>query len=374
MDSIKLPYTDSILLPVYDASRVSAFMREAKRGRWRLRHFNVTEDDYTAKLQVIYFTSEHAEEEMARCVPPGDYVSLQRRMTDAEVREYIEGEVDDEDAYDKLVAAGELDRVFPDDSRWMPVMSDTPSEILEHAHAYNHARGRVLITGLGLGCLPHGLLSGYSRITRIDIIEIDPDVRALTGKYLRDERVHIWPGSAADLSAIPEDVRKIGWDYAWHDIWSHISSRNLEDETAEHGISYGRLFDLWRPHCAEQSAWAHDMALMQKSRREEKVNAQREFVARIRTLPLDDQVEELYHHVVGSRIRLGSNVDPFPPGTRIPEEFCRTIDPTGGLRDHIRERLQAGDFWGGWADRDSENDSLTPIGNPNAHLESGNAG
>jgi hypothetical protein len=366
MDYISLPHTEAVPLPLYDAARIYSIMRAEQQGRWRLRHFTVTEEEYTNKMRMLYVGSDHPEEEMARCVPPGDYVSLQRRMIEQEVREMVEDQIDGT-FEDVLAHDGLLERIFPDDSRWIPVMSDTPAEILEHWPALLQAKGRVLITGLGLGCLPHALLAGYHRITRIDIIEIDPDVRKLTGKYLDDPRVHIWPGSADDLTCIPADVRKVGWDYAWHDIWTHISPRNLSDDEAEHGISYRMLFDLWQPYAKVQSAWAFDMAQNMAAIRERAIKEQREFIARVRAASPEEQVEMLYNHVLSERIRTGENVHPFR-GERVPEEFARMLDPEGDLKEHVRKRLQDPDFWSGWDARDAVNDVPEPLGRPNEIL------
>jgi hypothetical protein len=233
--TISLPHTPEVPFSLYQAARVSEFMREAKVGRWRLVRFEVTEEDYNRKMRDIYFSSDHPEREMARSVPTGEYVTLQRRMIDTEVRDAFEEttKLDFDD-----VTEEQLQQIMPPDARWIPVMSDTPAEILEHGHALLRARGRVLITGLGLGCLPHALLTKPD-VTSIDIIEIDPQVIRLTGKYLRDPRVTIHQGSAVDPLAIPtlaEAWTTQGWDYAWHDIWSHVASRNLDDETGGTGV------------------------------------------------------------------------------------------------------------------------------------------
>jgi hypothetical protein len=155
-------------------------------------------------------------------------------MTPQELREIYHDNFDmyPEDAPPELA----VEKVLPEDRQWVPIMSDTPAEIVEHALALNNATGNVLITGLGLGCLPHALLSKPD-VTRIDIIEIDPDVIELTGAYFIDPRVHIHQGSAADLSAVPADLR---WDYAWHDIWSHISARNLNPRPPSTGSATTR--------------------------------------------------------------------------------------------------------------------------------------
>jgi hypothetical protein len=78
--TISLPHTPEVPFSLYEAARVSRFMDEDELGRWQLSHFEIKEADYNEKMRRIYFTSEHPDEEMARAVPPGDYIVLRRRM------------------------------------------------------------------------------------------------------------------------------------------------------------------------------------------------------------------------------------------------------------------------------------------------------
>lgn len=242
--------------------RVAHKMKPARFGRWRIAEFTQTaEKQQRDELKIR--TSEPPERwELAlrRVIPPGDYVSLQRRMIDQEVRDFIEGEIGDVTFLAGAAGVSPedyIDRIFPVERRWIPIMSDTPDELEGHRPALSF-HGAVLVTGLGLGCVVSGLLANPD-VTRIDVIEIDPDVVNLTGPYYVNEpRVRIWNVSATDIDALPADL---DWDFAWHDIWTHIAERNLRDETAEHGISYGMLFDLWAPRVAAQHAWAYEDAL-----------------------------------------------------------------------------------------------------------------
>jgi hypothetical protein len=361
--------TQPVPYSLYEAARARPLMPEESLGRWQLKHFTISDEGYEQRMRKLYFTSDHPTHEMRRAVPPGDYVSLQRRMTDAEARSIFEDEFGmSPEAMSRQIRGNALERFLPDESRWVPVMSDTPAEIEEHGPALRNARGRVLITGLGLGCLPRALLT-LPDVTRIDIIEIDPEVIALTGKYLTDGRVHIWRGSAAEPQRIA-GLRQESWcwDYAWHDIWSHISSRNLDDETAEHGISYQRLFDLYEPYADEQDAWAIEDAHVMRRRHEENVAKEREFRRRLRAAPLDEQVEMLYDRVVASRVRVGENTDPFPDGN-VPEAYKVALDPQGALKAHIRNLLETGDEGLRKLMEGEPEPDKTPLGNPNAHLE-----
>lgn len=354
---------------LYDAARARPLMAEEGIGRWRLKHFTISDEGYNQRMRHLYFTSDHPTHEMRRAVPPGDYVSLQRRMTEIEMRNVFEEQFNmSPEAMSRQIRGNALERYLPDESRWIPVMSDTPSEIEEHWPALRDARGRVLITGLGLGCLPRALLT-LPDVTRIDIIEIDPEVIALTGKYLTDDRVRIWRGSAAE----PQRIDKLRaepwcWDYAWHDIWSHISPRNLEDETAEHGISYQRLYDVYEPYAEQQSAWAIDDAREMERRHQDSLAKEREFRRRLRAAPLDEQVEMLYDRIVASRIRVGENTDPFPDGN-VPDEYKIALDPQGTLKAHIRNLLETGDEGLHNLIHSEPEPDRGPLGNPNAHLE-----
>jgi hypothetical protein len=206
----------------------------------------------------------------ARIVPPGRYICLQRRATADECRDLKDADRDDS---------------------YMPIMSDTPSEIAEHMHAFEYAYGNVLITGLGLGVLVSALLAkpcdyceGSGRnhenpaiccdcwgtgkaVNHITVVEIDRDVLALTGPYYADHpRVTLVNADAIHYAeACRMDGAEVLWNYAWHDIWSSISYRNLDDDLAEHGISYGMMFRAYEDLAEEQAAWAYDKAEQQRT-------------------------------------------------------------------------------------------------------------
>ena len=146
-------------------------------------------------------------------------------------------------------------RVLYDD-QWWPVMMDTPAEYADHADLFEHARGRVLLHGLGLGCAVSALLADPA-VEHIDVVEASADVIALIGPYFRDYPVTIHHASCVDKTW-PDDAR---WSYVWHDIWTEVSVDNLDDETAEHGISYGRLAQLFAGRADRQGAWAFDLVV-----------------------------------------------------------------------------------------------------------------
>jgi hypothetical protein len=350
-------------IPEYlmEAARVVDFMEERQSGRWRTKLFEITEEEFHVammKHEVSGDSRERIELRQAREVPPGQYVTLQRRCTPEEERAILkEHGIED-------VGKDVIDKFFPPETRWVPVMSDTPSEIQEHAHALLNATGRVLINGLGLGCLPHALLAKPG-ITHIDIVEIDPDVIDLTDNFI-DPRVHIHRGDASNPWAIfPKGTT---WDYAWHDIWSQISDDNLDDDsTAEHGISYERLFEMYREHVTEQHAWAYDEALHMRDVYDREVERELEFRAAVKAMPLEQQIEALYDKVIRSRLRVWPQDKPVPP------EAMAMFDPNGELREHLRRKLTDKTFWEDLErDHPAEAEAKKPS-MPNRHLEDANA-
>lgn len=137
---------------------------------------------------------------------------------------------------------------------WEPVMTDTPAELEDHADLFAHARGRVLVHGLGLGCAISALLTDPA-VEHIDVVEANADVIDLVAPSYRGYPVTIHHASCVE-KAWPEGTR---WNYVWHDIWTYVSTDNLDDDTAEHGISYGRLAQLFADRADRQGAWALDL-------------------------------------------------------------------------------------------------------------------
>jgi hypothetical protein len=306
----------------YAAARVSSFMDEGALGRWQVTRFTV--DDLKARRSMARHiadshSSEEAEMRLARNVPPGDYVSLRRRAVPEELPD-VEQEVvyEDGSAFDG----------------WVPIMSDTPSEIHEHDEAIENAHGRVLITGLGLGVLVSALLA-KPEVEHITVVEIDRDVIGLTGHYYSNHpKVRL---VNADALAFARDIladgrllsRNVSYDYAWHDIWSHISERNLDDSLAEHGISYGMMFAAFAPIAKAQGAWAIEHAKRKGEIEEIRTRRRLEFIDLWRTGTAEQKIEALIDGVV--RDNLGSLVAADDP---IPDE----------VRDFFIERMDLREF------------------------------
>lgn len=129
-------------------------------------------------------------------------------------------------------------------------MSDTPDEYRDHVHAILQARGRVLLNGLGLGCVLKAMLA-KPEVEHVDVVERDGGLVQLMQKiapWCRDERVTFHIADAfAQAKAWPPGTT---WDVAWHDIWKDICADDLP-EHAKLLRSYGRRVK-W------QGAWAHE--------------------------------------------------------------------------------------------------------------------
>jgi hypothetical protein len=245
-----------------------------------------------------------------------------------------------------------------------PVMSDTPSEIQEHQHALMFAEGRVLIHGLGLGVLVSALMAN-PEVTHIDVVEIDPDVIALTGHYYtHDPRVHIHRGNCLTFDWSPE----IKWDYVWHDIWSDISDKNFDPELAEHGITYQMLFDLYESRAEMQGAWAYEEALEMDEDRRETERENEEWISRFfGTDDPEERVEMAFDYIVRQKMVTLDGTPALDPDQPIPDDV-RAFWADSGLLGAIRERLSDPNF--SRADFEARAAAKNkPLGNPNEALE-----
>lgn len=113
------------------------------------------------------------------------------------------------------------------------VMEDSPRELRRHlgvwiaagrppplsrTRAWTPGRRhgwRVLVTGLGLGCVVRGLLRS-PWVQHIDVVEICPHIIAAVGdEFAGSRRVTIHHGDALTYEW-PDGT---SWDFAWHDLW-----------------------------------------------------------------------------------------------------------------------------------------------------------
>lgn len=123
------------------------------------------------------------------------------------------------------------------------VMDDTLTELRKHLPIVMNARGRVLVSGLGIGCVVRGLLAS-PLVEKVDVIEIDLDVCRVIGTEFRgNPRVEIHLGDALSIGW-PSDWR---WDFAWHDIWC--------DGNAGLARLHVNLILTYRDRVDRQGAW-----------------------------------------------------------------------------------------------------------------------
>jgi hypothetical protein len=124
-----------------------------------------------------------------RLLSPGIYTAL-FRMTDSTMMNWPPGEV---------------------------VMEDTPFELKTHLEFMLKARGSILVTGLGLGCVTRGLLANPA-VNHVTCIEKSADVLKLVQPYMpQTNRLSIIHADALEWTTTTTQT----FDYAWHDIWSN---------------------------------------------------------------------------------------------------------------------------------------------------------
>jgi len=101
------------------------------------------------------------------------------------------------------------------------VMHDFPDELTTHLEFMLKARGRVLITGLGLGCVARGCLANPN-VESITVIERDADVIGLVHPHMPKERYTLIHADAIEWCKRRETMGDEGlpFDCAWHDLWS----------------------------------------------------------------------------------------------------------------------------------------------------------
>jgi hypothetical protein len=221
----------------WSSMRVTGFLQPQETPRWSIRRFRVPEGDRS---------QDHEKLHLNRYVPPGiDYTGLWRKQPVGRQ------------------PGGAL------------VMSDTPDELTDHGPVIRRAAAsseplRVLVNGLGLGCVVKGLLS-LTNVVALDVVEIDRDLIELVGPfYLRqrlgvrtlmrtvrskDGRLTIHRADAF-TKRWPE-VRR--WNLIWHDVWDSMDPVNLSDEARAVPGTYDRLFERYADRCDWQGAWGEQL-------------------------------------------------------------------------------------------------------------------
>lgn len=126
------------------------------------------------------------------------------------------------------------------------VMEDSQRELRKHLPILMSARGRVLVTGLGLGCVVRGLLAKPD-VEEIHVVENDDDILRVIGpEFARNPRVTLYHADAMHLT-FPAGTK---FDFAWHDIWTP-GNKGLQ-------MLHAALFADMRKHVPlhRQGAWA----------------------------------------------------------------------------------------------------------------------
>ena len=192
------------------ACRVPSHVREAEAGPWHLRR--LTPDPRLLEAVAAW------HEDTARAGPLDPYTTYVALFRHSFATMHLEG------------SPGEV------------VMEDSPRELRRHLPLLMAARGRVLISGLGLGCVVRGLLS-LPEVEHVDVVEIDRHVVELAGgEFAGDPRCTLRLVDALTVKW-PRGAR---WDYAWHDVWSEAEALP---------VVHARLLSRYWRQVGHQGAW-----------------------------------------------------------------------------------------------------------------------
>ena len=137
------------------------------------------------------------------------------------------------------------------------VMEDTPFELNTHLNFMLRARGQVLVTGLGLGCVVRGLLANPN-VDHVLCLEKSVDVERLVRPYMpKTDRLSFL---FIDAFEYPAKARKgFKFDYAWHDIWA---DRDNGDPHLDR--LHMQLFKEFRDIATHQGMWRMDRVIKSK--------------------------------------------------------------------------------------------------------------
>lgn len=126
------------------------------------------------------------------------------------------------------------------------VMADNPVELRKHLAFALAARGSVLVTGLGLGCVVR-MLQKNPAVTEITVVERDRNVLDLVWPHMSHDRLELIHADALGFVSFTD--RR--WNCAWHDVWT--------DEDAGEcslALQHAKLMINLEAHVEFQGAWA----------------------------------------------------------------------------------------------------------------------
>lgn len=129
-------------------------------------------------------------------------------------------------------------------------MSD--AEWADHRRVLAVARGQVVVTGLGLGCIVRAMFA-RGRVRHITVVERDADVIALVWPEL--SRAHGGRLALHHADAVTGPMPAGRWDLAWHDIWPSTSVMNIREMLL--------LRDRYRRAARRQLCWAEGLCWRQ---------------------------------------------------------------------------------------------------------------
>lgn len=123
------------------------------------------------------------------------------------------------------------------------VLADHQEELRTHLEFIRRARGRVLTTGLGLGCVLRGLAVG-GRIESLTVVEREQDVIEL-----------VWPHVGVEARIVHADAISFAetgerFDCAWHDLWSDADRGDPHLQ-----VMHAEVMRAWARQVAWQGAW-----------------------------------------------------------------------------------------------------------------------
>jgi len=126
-------------------------------------------------------------------------------------------------------------------------MDDSDRELRTHLDFMLRAKGRVLITGLGLGCVVRGCLANPA-VEQVTCIERDQSVLKLVAPYMpKTPRLEIIKADALKWCEATEEK----FDCAWHDLWS-----DPDKEEPHLQVNHSHLLAMLADKVGYQGAWA----------------------------------------------------------------------------------------------------------------------
>ncbi len=136
------------------------------------------------------------------------------------------------------------------------LMSDTPEERRSNLPLAQHARGHVLIAGLGLGMVLPVVLAKVD-VWSVTVLEINPDVIALIHPHYQHEKLSVVQGDAC--AWLPPNGQH--YDTQYFDVWSEQSTDTIEDMRVLHA-----RFRKYRSKGAWVSSWNFEQLKYDKRR------------------------------------------------------------------------------------------------------------